>query len=406
LLPAAFGLARLLPRSYERIAADTGAAALWELVLVRAYLHAGRAIAAPMPRLQRAAAGARSQLFVSGVLGPSLRLGVDPLLPRVVADHRIAAPNDELGVMPRLVARLLAEPADPAARSLAAAAHSYLASPNLFSGPGVAGQAAAAAHHYVDVLLDDVRRRGCQVIEVDGQQVVLGVPTGWDAQAEREVAEAARAYLPDGVRLHVIERYAALYARAPGTSIRLAHDGAITLIGPAFRAGRLERFGERFMQRAAECVLRGDAVRLREVFVETVHLLRTRQIALDDLCVQVTLHKSPQQYRRGGTHEEPYEVLLAAGVRSWRVGQRIRYFRARGNEPRLLREGDSASPGEADAEYYVQRLCGLYCQQFAQAFRREDFATIFRVPSGDGPFDEPEVAGRLAEVTPILTPLA
>src|SRR2546423_13386001 len=44
LLPVAFGLASQLPRSYERIAADSGPAALWELLLVRAYLHAGHAI--------------------------------------------------------------------------------------------------------------------------------------------------------------------------------------------------------------------------------------------------------------------------------------------------------------------------------------------------------------------------
>jgi len=87
-------------------------------------------------------------------------------------------------------------------------------------------------------------------------------------------------------------------------------------------------------------MLRGDVVGLRTLFLETVHLLRASQVPLEDLSVLVTLHKSPPQYRRGGTHEEPYEVLLAAGIRSWRVGQRIRYFRARGGEPRLLQEGD------------------------------------------------------------------
>src|SRR5207244_6374645 len=64
LLPAAFGLATMLPRSYERVAADFGPASLWELLLVRAYLHEGRAIAAPMPRLQRSVAETRSELVL------------------------------------------------------------------------------------------------------------------------------------------------------------------------------------------------------------------------------------------------------------------------------------------------------------------------------------------------------
>ena len=55
-------------------------------------------------------------------------------------------------------------------------------------------------------------------------------------------------------------------------------------------------------------------------------------------------------------------------VRNWRIGQRIRYFRARDGEPRLLREGDSTTASDADADYYVQRLYTLYCQQFAQAY--------------------------------------
>jgi hypothetical protein len=192
--------------------------------------------------------------------------------------------------------------------------------------------------------------------------------------------------------------------RAPGTSITLGEDGAVTLVGPAFRPGRLERFGDAFMHRAAACLLCSDISGLRGVFLETVALLRGGGIALDDLCVQVMLHKSPAQYRRGGTHEEPYEVLLGAGVRSWRVGQRIRYFRARGGETRLLVEGSELSAMDADTEYYVQRLSGLYCQQFAQAFRREDFARVFRMPSGPGPF-EPPLEVEFADVRPISTPL-
>jgi hypothetical protein len=97
--------------------------------------------------------------------------------------------------------------------------------------------------------------------------------------------------------------------------------------------------------------------------------------------------------------------LLAAGVRSWRIGQRIRYFRARGGEPRLLQEGDPISAAEADTEYYVQRLSSMYCQQFAQAYRRADFLRIFQVPSGNGPFDETEIEVELSNIRPIAEPV-
>jgi hypothetical protein len=390
LLPSTFGLATMLPRSYERLAADAGAGSLWELLMVRAYLHGGRAIGAPAPRLQRPAEIAHSDLFLTGVVGPALRAVVHPLLPSVLADHSLAAANDDMHVMPRLAKRLL-DDADTtgAVQMLLDAAYPYLASSGLFGDAAAATEAMGVARHYIEGTIADVRSRGCTVIQVlQGEEVVFQVPPDWNAHVEQDVAEKAPSYLPPRVSLAFATRYEALYARAPGTFITLGEDGTVTLVGPAFRSGRLERYGEAFIQRAAFCVLRGDIVGLRDVFLETVYLLRTAQVPLEDLCLQVTLHKSPVQYRRGGTHEEPYEVLLSAGVRSWRVGQRIRYFRGRDGELRLLQESDELTSASADREYYVQRLAALYCQQFAQGFRREDFARIFRMPSGDGPFSK------------------
>ena len=47
----------------------------------------------------------------------------------------------------------------------------------------------------------------------------------------------------------------------------------MTLIGSVFRPGRLERFGEAFMHRAAPYALTGDVLGLRRVFLEAVHQL-------------------------------------------------------------------------------------------------------------------------------------
>jgi hypothetical protein len=405
LLPAAFGLASMLPRPYERIAADFGPTSLWELVLVRAYLHEGRAIVAPTPRMQPSALEPRSELFITGVVGAAARAVVRPLLPCVVANTAIAAANDDLQIMPSLLSQLLNGPTDASSEVLAAAGHAYLAGSGLFSDPRSAAEATGTARQYLDRVLAELRGRACVIVELDGEQVLFATPAGWTDVVEREIADAAAAYLPDGVRLTYDGHYGALYARGPRSAIMLNADGAVTLVGNTFRPGRLERFGESFMHRAAPRALQGDAPGLRRVYLDTVHLLRTAQLALETLCVQVTLHKSPPQYRRSGTREEPYEVLLAGGVRSWRVGQRIRYFRARGGEPRLLQEGDAISAADADTEYYVQRLSSVYCQQFARAFAREDFGKIFRLPSGNGPYDDTEIEEELRDIRPIAEPV-
>jgi DNA polymerase elongation subunit (family B) len=405
LMPSAFGLATMLPRPYERIAADFGPTALWELLLVRAYLHEGRAIAAPTPRFQQAAAEPKAELFLSGVVGAAARAVVRPLLPCVMANARIAAANDDLALMPSLLGELLDRPAQASAEVLAAAGHAYLAGQDLFSDPGSAMEASGIARQYLDRVLGELREHGCVIVEVDGEQVLFATPDDWSDATERAIADATAAYLPAGVHLAYAGHYRALYARGPRSAITLDNDGTVTLVGNTFRPGRLERFGESFMYRAAPGALLGDVAELRRVFLEMVHLLRTLQLPLEDLTVQVTLHKSMAQYRRSEMNEEPYEILLAAGVRSWRIGQRIRYFRARGGEPRLLQEGDVISAAEADTEYYVQRLTSMYCQQFAHAFRRDDFARIFRIPSGNGPFGETEVEPELRNIRPIAEPV-
>jgi DNA polymerase elongation subunit (family B) len=323
-----------------------------------------------------------------------------------MAGNHIAGANDDLKLMPDLLGTLLQTPQESSARWLADAAHTYLGGQGLFSDPQAATDAEGLARQYVDRVLDALRARGCAVVGIEGEQILFGTPGTWSERTERELANDTAIPLPRGVELTFEGHYQALYARAPRSSMLLGTDGAVTLVGNTLRPGRMERFVEAFLQRAAALALQGDAVGLRQLFLETVHQLRTARIPVEDLCVQVTLHKSPPQYRRIEAREEPYEVLLAAGVRSWRVGQRIRYFRAHGSEPRLLQEGDATSAAEADTEYYVQRLFATGCQQFAQAFRREDFRKIFRLPTGPGPFEEPDIVAELGGIRPITAPIS
>jgi hypothetical protein len=71
----------------------------------------------------------------------------------------------------------------------------------------------------------------------------------------------------------------------------------------------------------------------------------------------------------------------------------------------LLQEGDEIPTVEADTEYYVQRLVAVYCQQFAQAFRRQDFLRIFRLPSGAGPFEASDMEAELSGIKTIAEPV-
>jgi DNA polymerase, archaea type len=404
LLPELFELAKLLPRTYERIAADTSPDAIWEPLLVRTYLHEGCAVPGPLARSQRVAPPV-AEVFMRGVLGAAVRASARPLLPCILSVQPVLAANDHLGAFKALLKTGLTESL-PGGDLLVQASYPYLADQGLFSDADAATRAAQLARASVARLLEDLTAEQADIVEVDGDQVLFRTPEHWSAAVEQRVADRAVEYLPDGVTLEYLEHYTAVYVRGGGSRVSLSDDGMLTLAGSGFRPGRLERYAERFLRTAAPFVLTGDPVSLRRVFLQTVAELRSHAIPLDELCAQVTLHKSPAEYRRSGSREEPYELLLAAGTRSWRVGQRVRFFRDQSGGQRLLRDGEELPASEADAEHYVQRLRSIHCHQFAAAFGKDDFERIFALPRIGAAVEDPQADPALALVRPVVERIA
>jgi DNA polymerase, archaea type len=444
LLPASFALATMLPRAYERIVSDPSPRSLLEPLLMRAYLHAGRAVPAPLPQSPLPNGGRiQPDLLVRGVVQEAAMLALVPLFASLIAADGIRPAQDELGAFPRLVADLLARAdqarvalaeslgpsaapdrraseamsaglaADPvpedvraaqagarlaALERLVEAAPAYLAGTSfLFSDTEAAGRLRDRARGVMDTLLAELRALGATVAEVAGQRVLVATP----GPLEQTLADRMAPRLPPGVRLVQLGRYRAAYLRAPGSHILLGHDGGVSVVGSAFRAGKRERYGELFVRAAAPLALTGDAPGLRRLFLETVRQLRRHEVAVADLCVQETLHKAAADYRRAGYREEPYELLIASGVKTWRPGVRVRYFRDQAGGLRLLREGEP--PAEPDWEHYVQRLRAVYAQHFAAAFTPDDFARVFHLPRPDAPASEAD--DPLDDVRPIAEPV-
>ncbi len=425
LMPIPFYLSTLLPRPYERVAADASPPALFDPLLVRASLHEGRALPVPSDRTARGSPGAtRPRLFARGVVRQAIAVEARPLFSRLLVEaaHAGGAPCDPFTL---LLGEVLArqahhraaagqadadagERAAQVARAdalaeLAEGAFPYLASPGVFfPDAALAAQAAQRGRSTMDALLRALEAHGATAIEVDGAQALLAVPVDWDEAAERALLGAGQALLPPGVCLERRGRYRAAYVRAERNRALLGYDGTIGLVGRRPGVAGDEPFGEQFVRHAAALLLRGDLPALRRLFLETVARLRAGEVAVAELCTQATLRKSPAEYRQAASREEPYEVLLVAGVRSWRTGQRVRYFRDRGGQPRLVQEGDAPPPTAADAEHYVQRLHGTYCHYFAHAFRPEHFQALFRLPLAGQPAGEADEAD-LAGIQPVLT---
>jgi DNA polymerase, archaea type len=119
-----FYLSRMVPQSYGTLS-RSGAAAKIEMLLLRAYVRARRALPRPSTGIQTT--GGYTDIFFTGVLDPVVHADVESLYPSIMLADHIAPATDSLGVfLPLLESltrlrleakRLMQQAVDPDVRS-------------------------------------------------------------------------------------------------------------------------------------------------------------------------------------------------------------------------------------------------------------------------------------------------
>jgi DNA polymerase I len=455
---AAFALARMAPRRYERLADAGAATGVLDPLLVRAYLRAGAALPAHEGGDGTAHSGAALHLFATGVARHVVKADVASLYPSLMREYRIGPQRDRLGVLLALVDRLVEQRLAAKARARAAApgsperhtnealsaamklvvnsAYGYLGAPSLtrFSDVHAANEVTRRGREVLGLLCRELASRGVTLLEADTDGVYFAVPEDWREADERRVVSEVAALLPARVHLEFDGRYAAMLSHEPKNYALQPYDGAeraagdapaaaaalrgppprtpIVLRGVAFRSSRAEPFGEDFLRRALHCLLAGDIAGVREVYATTVLALRRRAVPTADVTSRVRLTKQPAQYlaTRARRRELPYEAMLASGREHWAPGERIRIYRAMGGRAGLLSDpaeddddndgGSASDPRDYDVEHYVRLLRETFAARLARGLAPEDFIAVFADPEQPSLF-----AVSLANARPILTVL-
>ena len=427
---AAFALARMAPRRYERLADAGAATGVINPLLVRAYLRSGTAL----PRYQAGDGtphtGAALHLFAAGVAHRVVKADVASLYPSLMRAYRIGPARDELGAMLALVdglvetrltakARARAAPAGSAERhtheALSAAmklvvnsAYGYLGAGGdltRFADVHAANEVTRHGRALLDQMCRELAARGVTLIEADTDGVYFAVPESWTEDDERRVVTEVAALLPRLVQLEFDGRYAAMLSHEPKNYALLGYDGTLRLRGVAFRSSRAEPYGETFLRRAVGCLLTGDVVGVREAYLETVDALRRRALAAREVAARVRLTKTPAEdpTSRETRRELVYEALLSSGRRTWSIGERIRVYRAQHGHGRVVighpgDSGEDEGPRDYDVEHYVALLRDTYAARLARAFTPADFAAVFADPGQPSLF-----TADIGSVRPVLT---
>jgi DNA polymerase elongation subunit (family B) len=433
---AAFALARLAPRRYERLADAGAATGVIDPLLVRAYLHAGAALPAHEAGDGTPHTGAALHLFATGVAHRVIKADVASLYPSLMRAYRIGPRRDRLGALVGIVDRLVEQRLAAKARAKAAppgssarhtdeavsaamklvvnSAYGYLAAGGLtrFADVHAANEVTRRGREVLALLCRELAARGVTLLEADTDGVYGAVPASWTAADERRVVAEVGALLPPLVTLEFEGRYAAMLSHEPKNYALAPYAGPLILRGVAFRSRRAEPFGEAFLRAAITALLADDVPGVQAAYLATVAALRRRALPTTDVTTLVRLTKSPDEYQASARRELPYEALRAAGRTTWTVGERVRVYRASGGRAGLLTTAPAAddeeedddgpartdAPRDYDVDHYVRVLRDTFAQRLVRALTPDDFAAVFADP------DQPSLfAPSLIGARPILT---
>ena len=416
---AAFALARMAPRRYERLADAGPATGVLDPLLVRAYVRSGAALPARATGDGTQHTGAALYLFAAGVAQRVVKADVASLYPSLMRQYRIGPRGDRLGVLLALVDRLVEQRLAAKARGRAAphgsperytdealsaamkilvnSAYGYLGAVGLtrFADVHAANEVTRRGREVLDQICRASADRGVTLLEADTDGVYFAVPEAWSEADERRVVAEVAALLPARVRLEFEGRYAAMLSHEPKNYALLGYDGTLVLRGVAFRSSRSEPFCERFLRDAIGRLLAGDIPGVQAVYSATVRALRRRELPTADVAMRVRLTRSPEQYlaTRARRRDLPYEALLTHGRTTWSTGERVRVYRAAGGRGALLPDDEGAhDPRDYDVAHYARLLRATFAARLASAFTPEGFHALFADP------DQPSLFTRLEAV--------
>lgn len=411
---AAFALARMAPRRYERLADAGAATGVIDPLLVRAYLRSGTALPAHQAGDGTPHSGAALHLFASGVARRVVKADVASLYPSLMRAYRIGPSRDRLGAMLALVDRLVERRLQEKASARAAApgsaerhtheatsaamklvvnsAYGYLAAGGgltRFADVHAANEITRRGREGLDLMCRALASRGVTLLEADTDGVYFAVPEAWTEDEERRIVAAVGALLPPLVQLEFEGRYQAMLSHEPKNYALLTYDGALVLKGVGSRSSRAEPFGDAFLRRSLPRLLLGDVAGVRDAYLEAVLALRRRDLPTFDVSSRVRLTRTPEEYlaMRDNRRELTYEALLASGRTSWSVGDRVRVYRTDAGYGGLVTDPDEEGAGlerrdarDYDVEHYVRVLRDTFAARLARAFTPGDFDAVFADP--------------------------
>jgi DNA polymerase elongation subunit (family B) len=403
LSPPYFVQAQALPMSYESVVLRGNATKI-DALLMREYLHAGRAI--PAPSAGKGVAGGYTAVLLTGVARRVLHVDVTSLYPSLMLAREIAPERDTLGVFLKLLGdlreyrvaakRLAREAPEPVERMMAGALqqtfkilinsfYGYLAfSQGHWNDFDAANQVTGHGRDLVQGLVARLGELRAAVIEVDTDGIYFVAP---DDASEETLLAGLEGVMPPEIQLELDGRYDAMLSYKMKNYVLLDARGKLLIKGSGLRSRGIELFQRLWLEEMFRLLLTGRREEIPALVKRWREDFEARRVPLKQFMKTETLQDSSGGYqdklREGRRNISAAYELALRSERPYQPGDQVSYYVA-GERKRvkvteaakLSSEWDPAAPDENTA-YYLAKLEELY-EKFRSLIEQDGLG-----PAGD-----------------------
>ena len=386
LSPSYFVQAQIFPYSYQDVVVRGNATKI-DALFLREYLHQRHTV--PQFGEPRPFAGGYTDMFQEGVICNVWHCDVQSLYPSLMLAFDIKPRGDELNLfLPllrdlrqfRLKAKADVKTAtdDTQRRHLDAMQQTFKILINSFYGYlgfsqahfgdfNAAEQITAKGRETLKLMLDWLRNRGANVIEIDTDGLYFVPPTKTDPKTLESELQAA---LPKGVDVEIDGQFPAMFSYKMKNYALLDTDGKLHVTGSALRSRGLEKFQRQFLEDMLTLALKGEAKKVPQLYEDYCQKIERGQFPIEMLAKTETLQDSLDAYQQkiaksARNRSASYELAIKSG-RAYQPGDQITYY-VTGDGKRVsvydnCKLATDFNPARRDEniDYYLDKLKALY----------------------------------------------
>ncbi len=383
--PPDFYLTQMVPDTYAR-ATTTGTGEKINSIFIREYLRNGKAI--PRQSEPKPLPGGYTEVRATGVIAPIVKCDVESLYPSIMLTRGIKPASDTLGIflpaLEELTRRRFAakkqaketqgrehaywDGMQNAFKILINSFYGYLGGPFNFNDYDAAAQVTTTGQAIVKMIVRELERTGSTVVEIDTDGVYFKPPPGVDTEdQELDYVERIGETLPEGIRLAHDGRYKAMISLKMKNYVLAGYDDRKIFRGSALRSRADERFGLEFIASAADLLLQGRKMEVRDLYQTLARRISAGELDLREFARRERITEK--------TFSASSKKRVAQAASGAKIGEYVNVYQRSDGSIALVEDYQH----DEDREYLLSKLYKFACR-LREAFG-DDFDLLFPKPS-------------------------